>query len=143
MNLILLRQFVVFGLVGLVGFIVDAGVLYLASPHLGWYGGRVLSFGAAATTTWQLNRTITFSAAFDTKEQKLIREYLSYVWLMLGGAGVNYAAYVVVLLSLSNPVAPFIGVAVGSIAGMGINFVFAHRLLSYGQVFKTKSVKDK
>jgi putative flippase GtrA len=53
-----------FGVVGVVGFVVDAGVLTLglwagAGPWL----GRVLSYLAAATTTFSLNRAWTFRAA--------------------------------------------------------------------------------
>ena len=44
-----------FGIAGVLGFVVDAGALYLLAPFLGWYGARVLSFWAAATATWLFN----------------------------------------------------------------------------------------
>ena len=56
------REFLLFAAVGVVGFGVDVAVLYLVAPLLGWYGARVLSFIAAATATWALNRRYTFGA---------------------------------------------------------------------------------
>ena len=57
----LAREFLSFAVVGTIGFVVDLGVLYVVAPTLGWYGGRVLSFLAAASVTWALNRRFTFA----------------------------------------------------------------------------------
>src|SRR6185437_12886929 len=60
------RQFLRFALAGVVGFVVDAAVLYaLLALGLGYYLGRVFSFLAAAFTTWQINRRHTFAARAD------------------------------------------------------------------------------
>ncbi|MGH8328291.1 MAG: GtrA family protein, partial [Steroidobacteraceae bacterium] len=58
-----LSQFVRFGLVGVCGFVVDVTVLYLALALLGVgpYVGRGISYLAAASFTWYLNRRITFA----------------------------------------------------------------------------------
>lgn len=121
------REFLAFGLVGVAGFVVDVSVLYLAAPWLGWYAARVLSFLAAATATWALNRRYTFT----TRESgtSLGREYLRYLVTMLGGAAVNYAVYVTTLHWIDGPWAPALGVALGSCAGLVVNFLSARHLV--------------
>lgn len=125
------REFLSFAVVGAIGFVVDVAVLYLAAPLLGWYGARVLSFLAAATATWALNRRYTFSGR--NAGNSVLREYLGYLVTMLGGAVVNYGAYALVLHWGSGPWAPAAGVALGSCAGLVVNFLSARYL-----VFRTK-----
>ena len=116
-------QMLRFGIVGGIGFLVDAGILYLM---LTWgldpYSGRVISFLAAATTTWILNRSFTFrrDSRSDTHPAG---EWLAYLGLMVIGGLVNYGTYALAV-ALLEPVEqhPVIGVALGSIAGMAINF---------------------
>ena len=124
-------RFLVFCAVGTVGFLVDLGVLYAVSPWLGWYGGRIASFLVAASVTWQLNRTVTFSAPAEGagRAQNLWRQYMRYLTAMLLGAGVNYAVYATTLAFVDIPQVAVLGVALGSIAGMAINFFSAQRLL--------------
>jgi putative flippase GtrA len=119
------RQFLSFAVVGAIGFVVDVAVLYLVAPLLGWYGARVLSFLAAATATWALNRRYTFRRS----EASVLREYLGYLLTMLGGAVVNYGAYVLVLHWATGPWAPAAGVALGSCAGLVVNFLSARYLV--------------
>jgi putative flippase GtrA len=124
------KEFLFFAIVGVVGFGVDLAVLYLIAPLLGWYGARGVSFLAAATTTWVLNRRYTFTAR--ESESSLLGEYAHYLLTMLGGSLVNYAVYVLTLHWLDGPFAPAAGVALGSCAGLAINFLSARYL-----VFKT------
>lgn len=119
------RQFLSFAVVGAIGFVVDVAVLYLVAPLLGWYWARVLSFLAAATATWALNRRYTFRRS----EASVLREYLGYLLTMLGGAVVNYGAYVLVLHWATGPWAPAAGVALGSCAGLVVNFLSARYLV--------------
>jgi len=121
------KEFLSFVVVGAIGFGVDLGVLYLLAPYLGWYGARVVSFLAAATATWMLNRSFTF------KERRsgasILREYAHYLLTMVGGALVNYAAYVLTLHWVGGPLAPALGVAIGSCAGLAVNFLSARHLV--------------
>ncbi|MBU1361814.1 MAG: GtrA family protein [Gammaproteobacteria bacterium] len=117
------RAFLLFAGVGVIGFGVDVGVLYLAAPWLGWYAARLVSFIAAATATWALNRRITF--ANRSSGMSMGREYLSWLVTMLGGACVNYGVYVLTLHWLDAAWAPAAGVALGSCAGLVVNFVVA------------------
>ncbi|MDQ0611763.1 putative flippase GtrA [Variovorax sp. W1I1] len=121
------REFLSFAVVGAAGFVVDVAVLYLTAPLLGWYGARVLSFLAAATATWALNRRYTFSAR--SANDSVLREYLGYLVTMLGGAVVNYGAYVLVLHWTTGAWAPAAGVALGSCAGLVVNFLSARYLV--------------
>ena len=121
------REFLSFAAVGVVGFGVDLGVLYLVAPFLGWYGARVVSFIAAATATWALNRRYTFTAR--RSGSSLVREYAHYLLTMLAGAMVNYTVYVLTLHWVSGPLAPALGVSLGSCAGLAVNFLSARHLV--------------
>lgn len=122
------REFLSFAVVGVVGLVVDVAVLYLLAPWLGWYVARVLSFLAAATTTWALNRRYTFASRIG-EGGSMWREYLGYLVTMLGGAVLNYGAYVLTLHWVEGRWAAALGVAVGSLAGMGANFLSARYLV--------------
>ena len=56
-------------------------------------------------------------------------EYLRWLLTMLGGACVNYAVYVLTLHWLAGPWAPAAGVALGSGAGLAVNFMTARYLV--------------
>lgn len=117
----LIRQLFIFGLVGTVGFVVDAGVLYGAlALGLGYYGGRVISYLCAATVTWYLNRRFTFKATEAANKKK---EWVRFLFLNLGGFAVNYGTYAFCIASFPLAQAyPVLAVAAGSIAGLFVNF---------------------
>jgi putative flippase GtrA len=124
-------QFLRFGLVGVAGFLVDAGVLRgLVQMGLDVYTGRVISFLAAATTTWILNRSFTFRREAGSGLAHPAAEWLSYLALMAVGGLVNYGVY---SLAVSGSITihryPEIGVALGSLAGMSINFWSAKHMV--------------
>lgn len=121
------RSFAWFVVAGLIGLVVDVAVLYLAAPWLGWYAARVLSFLAAATATWRVNRRYAFADAAPAGS--LLREYVSYLSAMLGGAAVNYLVYVLTLHWLAGPWVAALGVALGSLAGLIVNFASARFLV--------------
>jgi len=118
------RQIFRFAIAGVLGFIVDAGVLWIALRlGLGYFAGRTVSFLAAVWTTWQVNRRFTFS---ERSGGSVWHEWWRYLSAMSLGGCVNYAAYsVVVLTQPRTAFLPFIGVAAGSIAGLFVNFVSA------------------
>ena len=122
------RQFLSFCVVGTVGFVVDVTTLYAVSPWMGWYAGRVVSFLSAATATWYLNRLFTFSHLAETAKFTAWQQYWRYIVAMLGGACVNYLAYTITLHFNNSHWAPTLGVALGSIAGLLVNFVSARKV---------------
>jgi putative flippase GtrA len=134
-------QFLRFCAVGVAGLLVDTAVLYAVAPVLGWYGARVLSFGAAASATWWLNRRYTFtqlagglSASPAPARWSVLRQYGQYLLSMTFGGGVNYAVYVLTLKWVHLPDSvflgvAFVGVALGSCAGLVFNFLSARYLV--------------
>ena len=128
MNTPLGRQFLAFGLVGTGGFVVDTATLHLAmAMGSGPYWGRVASYLVAATFTWGMNRRYTFGAqASDRRLQEWSR------FLLANGLGglLNYGCFAL-LVSQSVFVLrhPVLGVAAGSIVGLGTNFVLSRRLV--------------
>ena len=119
-----MQQFIRFALIGALGFVVDLAVLYLALwTGAGYYFGRVLSFTCAVFFTWQCNRRFTFERP---ETQSFLLEGTRYFLAMALGGAANLAVYgAIVTLFPPNPWLPFYGVALGSIAGMVINFVGA------------------
>ena len=119
-------QFLQFGVVGTIGFVVDTAVLYAGlALGLGLYGGRGVSYLAAATTTWALNRAWTFRAAHQAPAA---RQWAVFVLVSLLGFACNYGTYAVLVASVPFVAAhPVLGVAAGSLAGMVGNFVLSRR----------------
>ncbi|HVZ03049.1 MAG TPA: GtrA family protein [Dongiaceae bacterium] len=128
---LLSAQFLRFGLVGVAGFLVDAGVLRgLISIGFGLYSGRIVSFLAAATATWLLNRSFTFRRDAPSAFGHPAAEWAGYLSLMVLGGLVNYGTYsLAVNGSETVHRYPEIGVALGSLAGMAINFWSAKRMI--------------
>lgn len=115
-----LVQFVLFGVAGAVGFLVDTGVLYLLKGSLGLYAARLVSFTGAALTTWLFNRTITFRSRKSGRSPQ--KEFSIYFGLMLVGGAMNYAVYAWLVAGFASVAShPVVGVAAGSLAGMFIN----------------------
>ena len=123
-----MRRFLRFCLVGGAAFFVDAGVLMALTSAAGLdpYLARVVSFLSAASFTWWLNRRYTF----EVGRRPTGSEWAAYTGLMVVGAAVNYGTYAAAITWW--PLARehlWLGVAVGSIAGLGINFLTSRRLL--------------
>jgi putative flippase GtrA len=127
----LATQLLRFGVVGTVGFLVDAAGLTVAiALGLGPWLGRVLSYVVAATTTYALNRAWTFHGAGSARP---VRQWALFLLVNLVGFAFNYGTYAVLIalvpLVAANPV---LGVAAGSLAGLAGNFVLSRRFV-FGQ----------
>jgi putative flippase GtrA len=128
---LLTAQFLRFGVVGVVGFLVDAGLLRaLLAAGLGYYSGRAISFLSAATATWILNRSFTFRRDAEVVRAHPAAEWLSYLGLMLIGGVANYGAYALAVENSTLVRAhPELGVALGSLVGMVINYWTAKTMI--------------
>ena len=126
-----LLQFVRFGVVGTVGFVVDTAVLYAGlALGLGLYGGRAVSYLAAATTTWALNRAWTFRGQ---GQAPVMRQWALFVAINLVGFAFNYGTYAALVAGVAFVAQyPVIGVAAGSLAGMLGNFLLSRRFVFGG-----------
>lgn len=123
-----LRSLGWFAFAGVVGLAVDVAVLTLVRETVGVYLGRVLSFLAAATTTWLINRQLAFAGR--KASVGWWSEYVRYLGLMLAGGIVNYLTYSVLAWKFSQaPQWLALYVAIGSLAGMGVNYAGVARFL--------------
>jgi putative flippase GtrA len=126
-----LRTFFWFGIVGVLGFLVDAGVLHLmlTAWDTNIYLARLCSFTCAATSTWIMNRIITFAAP-QRRGRQLAGEWTAYLAASLGGGLVNYLVFALaVRLSPLLHQIPTIAVALGTLAGMSFNFLLYSRFV--------------
>lgn len=118
------QQFLTFAVIGALGFGVDLAVLYGGlALGLGYFAGRAVSFSCAVLFTWQCNRRLTFR---QTTAESLWAEGSRYFVAMTLGGAANLAVYAAIVSVVApGRWVPFFGVALGSIAGMTINFVGA------------------
>ena len=125
------QEFLRFGVVGTIGFLVDSGVLYgMIWLGAGLYLGRAISYVAAATATWALNRVWTFRGRGGGAVH---RQWALFVAVNLVGFALNYGTYAVLVATVPVVAAhPVLGVAAGSIAGMFTNFVLSRRVVFNG-----------
>ena len=123
------EQFAKFCVVGTIGFVADAGSLYLfmSLANLDPYTGRIFSFLIAATVTWTLNRNYTFSGSVPAPRT---RQWASFVSANAVGGILNYGVYSVLILSGGWFIeAPVLAVAVGSVAGLAFNFTVSRKFV--------------
>jgi putative flippase GtrA len=125
----LAQEFLRFGVVGTIGFVVDTAVLYGAlALGAGLYGGRALSYVSAASVTWLLNRLWTFRGRGGGQTAQ--RQWALFVVVNLGGFVLNYGTYALLVAFVPLVAAhPVLGVAAGSLAGMFSNFVLSRQLV--------------
>lgn len=120
--------FVSFGVVGAIGFFVDATVLYLLIGYLGPFYGRCVSLVCSMMTTWVMNRNITF--ADSRRPYTKWAEGAVYMGIMLVGASINFLIYAA--LMLGNELVqsyPILGVAVASAFALLWNFTVVRAVL--------------
>ena len=84
----------------------------------------------AATVPWILNRSFTFRRDAPSAFAHPATEWLSYLGLMLIGGVANYGAYALAIATSETVRAHvWLGVALGSLAGMVINFWTSKRII--------------
>nr|NNM89682.1 GtrA family protein [Bacilli bacterium] len=112
-----------FGLVGVLGFLVDTGVVDgLRIVHGNLYVDQAIAYLAAATFTWWLNRHFTFK----TKDTPSWREWGRYLLANLSGGVANYLIFVLAtMFSRFIYHHAIIAIALGSLAGLVFNFIFS------------------
>ena len=117
-----ISEIVRFGISGVAGFVVDAGIVLLVTRVLGLgpIVAQVIAFTVAVTVTWLINRHWTFA---EHSSENWLHEWTRYVAANSVGAAVNNGVYVILVLTVALfSKTPVLGVAVGSVAGMGFNF---------------------
>jgi putative flippase GtrA len=123
------RMFLLFALVGAVGFAIDALVLvFCLGLGASRVIGRIISLFVSMNFTFTVNRAFVFK---QFRAAPLVKQWALYVASNALGALVNFGVF----LALTAPGAPLMGrnvlaVACGSIAGLVFNFT-ASRLTAF------------
>ena len=119
-------QMLSFGVVGMVGFLVNAGIVEALAPRIGPGWAQSLAFPVAASATWWLNRRYTFGASRNSWQ----REWMWYLAANFVGWLANNGTYFLMIFSYSFIYHhPAIAVATGSLGGMVFNFIFSKRFV--------------
>ena len=131
------RQFLLFGAIGAVGFLVDAGAYLLAYALGAGLYGRFFSFLCAATFTWVLNRAFNFK----DRSGSMAGQWAKFLLANSAGAIVNLAVFFLAMNFVpplrDNPQnGSIVAIALGSLAGLVFNFTAS-------KVFVFKSEPDK
>lgn len=113
-----------FAVSGGIGFLIDVSVYYLTSLLVSYYIARLISFISAVLFTWWFNRNFTFNDVI--KNSNIIIEFLKYLSSMIVGGLLNYIAFILSINTFDVvKLYPIIGIALGSIVGMFINFILS------------------
>ena len=120
-----LRRFTSFATVGFVGFVIDAAILSTLVHAQDWhhYTARGLSFAAAVTVTWYLNRNWVFSRTSDRT-----REYGAYFSVQVVGAAINLGTYALIIAVIPTLARlPVLPLAAGAALALLFNYSAASR----------------
>jgi len=122
-----LVQFLMFGAVGVAGFVADTATVYALRRSLGLYGAGMVAYVIAASVTWILNRIWTFRGQGSGPVHHQWARFL-----LVNGAGfiLNRGTYAVLVtfvpLCAEQPV---FAVGAGAIAGMFVNFGLSRKVV--------------
>jgi putative flippase GtrA len=126
-RLALLAQFLRFGAVGVIGFVIDTAMVYALRGRLGLYGAGMVAYFVAASATWALNRAWTFRGRGTGRAH---RQWAMFLVANLGGLILNRGTYAALIATSSLCVSyPVLAVAAGAIAGMFANFAASRQLV--------------
>ncbi len=117
------HEIIRFGVSGVAGFIVDAGLIAILTQALriGPIIAQAIGFTAAVTVTWLINRHWTFA---EYASDKWLHEWARYVAANSIGAAVNNGVYIMLVLTVAFfSETPVFAVAAGSVAGMLLNYI--------------------
>jgi putative flippase GtrA len=124
---LIIGQFLRFGTVGGVGFLVDTATVYGLRHILGLYGAGLVAYVIAATGNWVLNRIWTFRGHGSGPAH---RQWVMFMLTNLVGFVLNRGTYLLlVTLVAAAARQPVIATAAGAIAGMFANFSLSRRLV--------------
>lgn len=122
-----LRQFVKFGIIGVLGFGVDSLMLYVGIDALGLsrVAAGYFSFPFAVIATWIGNRFFTFR---DAKPMPAAKQFAKFLIVCAIGLTFNRGTYTLLVTQSAFVYAhPVIGLLAGTCAGMFFNFFAAKR----------------
>ena len=116
-------RFFRFALVGVVGFVVDAGVLQalVSLGHWGPVAARAVAIPVAVFATWLLNRTVTFP---ESHGGPALRSLVRYAGVSAVGASVNFVVYTLLIFASATMAAmPIVALGIGSVIALIVNYL--------------------
>lgn len=123
----IVAEFLRFGVVGLLGFVIDTSTVYATRHALGLYGAGVLAYFVAATGNWALNRNFTFRGR---GKAPMHRQWAMFLAANMVGFVINRSVYALLVTFMPLAAAqPVIATAAGAGAAMFINFGLSRRLV--------------
>jgi putative flippase GtrA len=126
-----------FGMVGIVGFVVDAFLLTVLTIHLGLdvLPSRTVSFACATLFTWLLNRTFTFSRQASRGPHTCKKEYVFYLTIQSVGAALNFGVFLALIQwSPALRQIPVIPLAGGALVALVFNFTMSCKFVFKNRV---------
>ncbi|HEY0185035.1 MAG TPA: GtrA family protein [Rhodopila sp.] len=126
-RLVVAAQFMRFGVVGVVGLVIDTATVYALRHALGLYGAGLVAYLTSATGNWVLNRIWTFRGQGSGPAH---RQWGMFMITNLAGFVLNRGTYVILVTFVAAAASqPVIATASGSLAGMFVNFSLSRRLV--------------
>jgi putative flippase GtrA len=126
-RLLMLRQFLQFGAIGVAGFVWDTAIVYSLKGWLGLYVAGGISFIIVASINWLANRYWTYrELSHDAAHRQLAR----FLGVNTVGFVLNRGTYAALIAT--QPVVhdhPVLAIAAGAVAGMFFNFFLSRRLV--------------
>ena len=120
-------QFLKFGVVGGVGFVIDTASVYGLRTTFGIYGAGLTAYIIAATGTWLMNRIWTFRGCGSAS---VLRQWAAFMAANFLGFLLNRGTFVLLVATVPMIARqPVVAVAAGSLAGLGVNFNLSRRLV--------------
>lgn len=120
---LLLVQFLRFGTVGAMGFVVDTAVVYGLRGWIGLYGAGAAAYVVAASFTWAANRVWTFRGPHRLSMR---RQWAVFLATNSVGFVVNRGVFALLVTFIPFCAEhPVLAIAAGVAAGMFLNFAAA------------------
>lgn len=121
------ESFIRFGIVGAMGFVWDTGTVYALRPFVSLYVAGTCGFFVAATLNWIVHRVWTFrsmqhGAAHVQWAKFIVANAFGFVF----NRGTFFCLIAFVPMVVAHPV---LGIAAGSIAGLGFNYFLSKRFV--------------
>jgi putative flippase GtrA len=124
---LIIVQFLRFGTVGGIGFVVDTATVYGLRHILGLYGAGLIAYVIAATGNWGINRIWTFRGHGSGPAH---RQWAMFMLTNLAGFVLNRGTYVLLITFVAAAARqPVIATAAGAVAGMFANFSLSRRVV--------------
>jgi putative flippase GtrA len=126
-RIVLAKQFIRFGIVGGIGFVLDTATVYALRHPLGLYGAGLVAYVVAASGNWLLNRIWTFRGQGSAPVH---RQWAMFMIANLAGFVLNRGTYAVLVTVVAAAAEqPVIATAAGAVAGLLVNFNLSRRLV--------------